>query len=748
MSPRNYQQIITELKTRNPHYQSIFSQWERLLKGFPSSEDDFYYGLIFLSVNEYSLAAQCFEAANKQQIAMPLLLIVSILDPSSDKAGIIEQIMRLHNQDRGDSALVQLSQSLGYRAIGELDLAIDRLPSVFELNTFVERSRLEAPLRLAINLHQLLSELVLSIAVHFMGIKNYQRANEFFASAIEITPTDDHLLCCYALCLNHQMDFVTAKEILELAVAIQPENDSYCSLLAKTLGDLGADNQEILNLQIKAYNLNPAEPEHALACCKTYIRSGNWSDLLEFTSIAGNKDDTYDQRLTCYRAVAAANLLDFDILRSEEHLYAQLGVERGEIADPFICLWFDESAAGQFTRAHRYVQQTISAAPVTPTHKIESSEANKPIKVGIFSGDFCNHAGMTLMLHLFKTFDHTKFELIALDTGTREKDSITNLIKGWCSAYIDCVHLSTMAIVDLCQEINLDIAIDRGGHTGTNRINIFAYRLAPVQVAYLAYPSTTGAEFMDYIVADSIVIPKKNYPYFTECIIQLPCCYQPNSRHLFAKPPSVPRPEELPVGKVVLSCFNALHKLRVKDFELWASILNRNSDTVLWLIGAGSLAQENIKKFFEVSGIDAGRIIFSEKTSWINHQARMRFADLALDSQIYGSHTTATDCLASAVPIVTRQGDGFQTRVCSSILKHLGLEELVAESTEEYLAKVETLVQDAGLRKSVKQKIERIMSDTAVENRARTYSKMFFSALEKTHRRSQSGLPPESFEIK
>ena len=748
MNSDEFERVIAELEVRNSSYQLIFCEWNSILEELPSAEDNLWYGLIFLSVNEYALSSRCLEKVEQKEISMPLLLINSILEECPDRATVIELTMRIHGSCAVGSGLARLAKSLAYKAVGEVELAVDHIPSLSELDEFILSTGLKSALKKAINLHQILSELHLSIAIHFMGIKNYQESNEYFARAIEITPMDDHLLCCYALCLNYQMDFSTAQEVLKLAIAIQPNNDSYYSLLAKTLGDLGADDESILDLQMKAYKLNPEEPEHAVACCKSYIRSSKWSELLEFTSIAQNLNDTEDQRLTCYRAVAAANLVDFDILRSEENLYARLGVTHGQLADPFVCLWFDKSAERQFTRAVRYCKRIVSALPDIAPLKKREVNPDKKIKVGIFSGDFCNHAGMTLMLHLFKLFDRNKFDVIALDTGTQLKDAITDLIRSWCTEYIDCVHMSTNAISEVCRNLDLDVAIDRGGHTGTNRINIFAHRLAPIQIAYLAYPSTTGAEFIDYIIGDSVVIPRENYKYFTESIIQLPCCYQPNSRHLFKETPSVERPRELPIGKIVLGCFNAIHKLRVEDFELWAKILERNPETVIWLIGAGPVAKINIIKFFESSGIDSQRIVFSNKTSWRDHQARLGFTDLCIDSQTYGSHTTATDCLSNSVPIITLQGDGFQTRVCSSILKHLDLGELVAESSEEFLAIIEKLIKDNNQRQAIRVKIRKIMSDSEVELRAQAYSNHFFNALEKVHLRYQAGQPPSSLKIK
>ena len=701
-------------------------------------------GAISLSLNRFHEARQIFEQSQTTSISRSAYLVATILDDSSSREAVINAITSCLNRrtEVAPSYLDDLSLSLGYRALGYIEEALEFLPAEItypdkaqDLNSFV--------IWHAGNLKDLHVELLHSLAIHDIDQGQNPRALQFLTDALDISPKDVGLYSTLASYLLKIGEYQEAKLVLDTAINIEPTNAALHSLSAKAMQYLQYPEFEIFLRHLKSFELQPQIAEHLINACTALIRCGDWQRLLEVTSHISIHDETEDYTLIVYRAVAAANLFEYPILCNEEEYFATLAASGDGIADPFVCLWFDLHAKSQYERAVSYSKQKFPVTESVSLSKSKSVTKRKTTKIGIFSGDFCNHAGMTLMLDIFKSFDKTRFEIFAFDVGTLKQDNVTDCVKAWATDFFACAHWSAKEIKERCYSLQLDVAIDRGGHTGTNRLDLFASRLAPVQISYLAYPSTTGAAFIDYIVGDRIVIPEENRQFFTEHVIELPMCYQPNSRNLFPSATGTKRPKELPSDAFVLSCFNAIHKLRTIDLRQWVSILKRHSNTVLWLITDNEFARTNIKLFIEQAGVAPERVIFSKKVAWNAHQARIGFSDLCLDSHIYGSHTTATDCLVNNVPIVTMAGDGFQTRVCASILIHLGLEELVVESWQDYQSLVSELILDPARLNKIKYSIASKMDTHQLAKRSAEYLSAFFRAIDRVVERHDKGLQPE-----
>lgn len=701
-------------------------------------------GAVLLALNKFHEARQIFEQPQVTSISRSAYLVATILDGSSSRETVINAISACLNQrtEVVPSYLDDLSLSLGYRAIGYIEEALEFLPAKLiypnkaqDFNSFI--------IWHAGNLKDLHVELLHSLAIHHINQENNPRAIQFLADALDISPKDIGLYSTLANCLLKIGEYQEAKLVLDTAIEIEPTDAALHSLSAKAMRHLQYPEFEIFLGHLKSFELQPQCAEHVINACKALIRGGDWHRLLEVTSNISIHNEAENLTLIAYRAVAAANLFEFSILNKEEEYYATLAASGNGIADPFICLWFDPHAKSQYKRAISYSQHKFPNIESDSISKSGLVTTRKTIKIGIFSGDFCNHAGMTLMLDIFKSFDKTRFEVFAFDVGTTKQDNVTDCIKAWATDFFECAHWSEKEVKERCRALQLDVAIDRGGHTGTTRLELFVRRLAPIQISYLAYPSTTGADFIDYIIGDRIVIPEENRQFFTEHVIELPMCYQPNSRNLFPSATGIERPKELPSDAFVLSCFNAIHKLRTTDLHQWASILKRHSNTVLWLITDNEFARNNIKLFFEQLGVAPERIIFSNKVAWNAHQARIGFSDLCLDSYIYGSHTTATDCLVNNVPIVTMAGDGFQTRVCASILIHLELEELVAESWQEYRSLISDLILEPARLNEIKYSIASKMDTHQLAKRSEEYLSAFFRAIDHVVERHDKGLKPE-----
>jgi protein O-GlcNAc transferase len=253
----------------------------------------------------------------------------------------------------------------------------------------------------------------------------------------------------------------------------------------------------------------------------------------------------------------------------------------------------------------------------------------------------------------------------------------------------------------------VDILVDLKGYTRHARTEIMALRPAPIQVNYLGYPGTMAGPFVDYILVDDFVVPPEQQPYFTEKLVHLPGCYQVNDsqRRIAARTPS--RAEcGLPDTGFVFVCFNNTYKISAEIFDLWMRLLKVLPRSVLWLLGENSCAPANLRKEAKARGVAPERLVFAPRLGLAEHLARQRQADLFLDTVLYGAHTTASDALWAGCPILTIAGGTFPSRVTSSLLRTLGLPELITTSLEQYEAMALRLAQDADLLGNIRARLE------------------------------------------
>ena len=223
------------------------------------------------------------------------------------------------------------------------------------------------------------------------------------------------------------------------------------------------------------------------------------------------------------------------------------------------------------------------------------------------------------------------------------------------------------------------------GLTGNSRSGIFSYRAAPIQINYLGYPGTTGATYMDFIIADEIVIPKENFKHYTEKVLYLPHCYQANmSQREISKKQFKRIDFGLPEDSFIYCSFNNNYKITPDIFDTWMNILKKVDNSVLWILKSNEIASKNLKKEAEKKGIDEGRIIFADFLPNDEHLKRISLADVFLDTYPYNAHTTASDAIRMGIPIITLTGNSFASRVGASILSSVNIKELITYNQKDY----------------------------------------------------------------
>jgi protein O-GlcNAc transferase len=307
------------------------------------------------------------------------------------------------------------------------------------------------------------------------------------------------------------------------------------------------------------------------------------------------------------------------------------------------------------------------------------------LTIGYLSGDFHDHATAHLMQGVFGLHDREKFQIHCYSYGPEDHSHYRQQILAQCDQFVDIRDLPTIDAATRIYADRVDILVDLKGHTQGARLGIPACRPAPVQVHYLGYPGTTGADFIDYFVTDKIVTPSEHAPFYSEKLIFLPHSYQVND-HCQKIAARIPTKHEqgLPERGWVFSSFNLPYKIDPLMFDCWMRILDQIPDSVLWLFDGGETATRNLKREACSRGVDPRRLVFAEKLPKAEHLARLQLADLALDTRIVNGHTTTSDSLWAGVPVITLLGDHFASRVSASLLSAVGLSELIVDHLDAY----------------------------------------------------------------
>jgi predicted O-linked N-acetylglucosamine transferase (SPINDLY family) len=379
------------------------------------------------------------------------------------------------------------------------------------------------------------------------------------------------------------------------------------------------------------------------------------------------------------------NSLESDIKEIKNNLF------NTKTINPFDILLITDSLKHQIEVIKQYSEDKFPATENIADIKEDDNDNNK-IKIGYYSSDFSNHPVGYSIVQLFEFHNKEKFEVYAFYFG-KKYDEITERISKECKKFIDVSNISDFELINLSKKIGINIAINLNGFTNNSRTKIFSGRLSPIQINALGYPSTMMAPYMDYIIADEIVIPEKNQKFFKEKIIYLPFFYHiSDDKKKISSKNYTYKDFNLTSDTFIFCCFNNILKINPYIFSLWMKILKKNENSVLWLKSNKKNVVKNIKLEAEKFKINSDRIIFADKLeSSADYLASYKLADLFLDTFPYNAHVTGCDALYSGLPILTLCGESFASRVGASLLNTLNMNELITYSETEYVSKAYNL---------------------------------------------------------
>jgi protein O-GlcNAc transferase len=413
---------------------------------------------------------------------------------------------------------------------------------------------------------------------------------------------------------------------------------------------------------------------------------------------------------------------------------------------PLVLLGYSDEAALHFACAKSFSRSRIEVMPA-PLWRGEIWR-NGRIRLAYLSADFHEHPVGQLTAELFERHDRSRFEVFGISSAPDDGSALRARLRRAFDRFHDVRAMSDREVAALLHVLHIDIAVDLTGYTHGCRLEILAHRPAPVQVSYLGYPGTTGTSYVDYILADKIILPFDRAAFYSEKIVHLPDCYQANEsrRRIDAATPTR-RQAGLPDDGFVFSCFNNHLKITAAVFDVWMRLLAAVEGSVLWLSDFNGVAAANLRQAAATRGIAPSRVIFAPRTARLDdHLARLGLAGLFLDTLPYNAHTTASDALWAGLPVLTCRGESLAARVAASLLQAVGLPELVTTTLADYEALALRLATDAPLLNSFKARLERNRLTSPLFNGDR-FRRHIEAAYTKMWEISQRGEPPQSFAV-
>lgn len=423
------------------------------------------------------------------------------------------------------------------------------------------------------------------------------------------------------------------------------------------------------------------------------------------------------------------------------------GVRAGKcVTNSLVLMAIADSASDQLQCAKAFA--ALRCPP--STIKLWNGEIynHSKIRIAYISPDFREHPVSHLMAGILEQHDKSRFEIYGFSLGMADGSSMFRRIATAFDGFFDVRQKGSREIAEAMRAMEIDIAIDLGGYTQDARPDLLAYRPAPVQVNYLGYPGSLGVEYIDYILADRVVIPQTDHAHYSENIVYLPGSYLPTDSTLKVAERTPDREEfGLPATGFVYCSFNHAYKIGPTIFDVWMRILKRTPESVLWLMKLNSTAEINLRKEAEAKGIDPARLVFATRVPKVeDHLARYRLADLFLDTTPYNAHTTACDALFVGLPVLTYLGHAFPGRVAASLLTTAGLPELITPTLTDYENLAVTLANDTPLLKGLRDRLALNRDVTPLFKTAEFCQNLEF-AYSTMWGRTQRGEAPSSFQI-
>ena len=606
-------------------------------------------------------------------------------------------------------------------ALQDCDHAIFLKPDYAEAmcekgNILVELRRLDEALasyRKASECKPMFAEAYNNLGSTLHRLRQYEEALENYEKAIQSNPQ-------YAEAFNNRGN--TLKELKRFDAALS----SYAEAI-KIKADFPEAfyNQAATQQQLRRFDEALASYSAALSLSSDYVdalygRGATLQELRRYEEALVDYDrvlalDPSHALIRGARLHVKMHLCDWRDFHSELNALEALLAEGKVASTPFPLLSLFDQPSLHLEATRLYVEDKYPASDALGGY--QTSQADGVIRIGYFSADFHNHATCYLMAELFECHDRSRFAWYGFSFGPQKQDEMRRRIEPYFDGFFDVSRKSDREVALMSRDLGIDIAVDLKGLTQDSRMGLFAEGCAPIQVSYLGYPGTLAATYIDYVVADNILIPKEDQHHYTEKIVYMPVSYQVNDSKRSISDKRFSRADlGLPEDGFVFCSFNSSHKILPTMFDSWMRILKAVDKSVLWLLEDKAAAITNLVNEAKIRGVDGARLIFAPRMKLDEHLARHQAAGLFLDTAPYNAHTTASDALWAGLPLLTLKGESFASRVATSLLSALDLPELITVSQAEYEEQAISLASEPGLLAELQGRLEHNRLTSALFN--------------------------------
>jgi len=725
---------------------------------------------------------------SNKKIEIPKSIINSLFELYS-KGSYDEALKKIHNINESYPNVPIIFNVAGacYKALGNLESSAEMFTNAVK----IQPDYFEAYKNLGITLENLnrnkasIDNLLIAISINpdyfdanyhlanvYQKLSQHENAVEFYEKAISINPNVAEAHFNLGNTLKELGDFDRAIQAYNQAIKIKPN-------LAEAHNNLGVIYKDLANIALAASSY-----ESAIKIKPDFIEAHNNLGILykESSQFLKAKDSFLKVIKLKPDYAEAHNNLGLFFMNLGQFNNAQKCYEKAFSLEPntaylfgallntkmHLCIWDDfDSNILKLSKIIKKKQKAIRpfalkaliddesiqkrAAEIFVDDHFQSNfleyeskihQKHSKIRIGYFSADFKSHPVTTLTAQLYEMHDRNKFEVHAFSYTKDTKDKMSMRIKEGVDYFHDVLLMSNDDLVNLSRSLEIDIAVDLGGHTANSRTKVFAMSLAPIQLSYIGYLGTMGAPYYDYLIADLVTIPNENQQYYSEKIAYLPT-YQVNDS-TESQPEIFLAREDigLPETGFVFCCFNNVYKITPTTFDSWMRILNNVEDSVLLLNIDLELARENLIQEAILRGVDPSRLIFAKRFERDQYLARYRLVDLFLDTLPYNAATTASDALRMGLPVLTCRGNSFASRMAASILSAINLPELITATPKEYESVAIELATNSDKFKIIKSKLHENLKTAPLFDTVK-FTASLESVYEVMYQRYHNGLEPD-----
>lgn len=631
-----------------------------------------------LNVNLSTLNSLLKEHKNQKDLLMLKGILLSQLNSNEDAEKIFEKLFYLDK----DNIDILYNYSLILKKLNKIENSIDILNKILK----IKKDHLGA-----------LNEL----GIIYIHINNLNQALIFYNQILNYDIKSFNALSNISNIFLIKKDLIKAELFAKRALENHPNYFLSFYNLANVYLEKGNFLMAIENFK-KSINLNKNYINSHINLSAAYQSNDQIKEAI--SSLKTSLQLNADPKILIKIIYLSSSICNWDEFKNYETIIKDIGI-KGTAIFPFRTLALHDAPKEQKIRSEKWSDQFKK---INNNKYAFNKVVNSKIRLGYFSSDFHGHATMHLLSGVFRNHNHKEFEIFIYNYSNKQNLKWNLFLEKYSDKIIYLNDFNNDSdLIDKIRLDNLDIAIDLKGYTAGSKISLFKNKIAKLHISYLGYPGTLGSNFIDYIIADKTVIPKNLRQHYSEKIIYMPHTYQPNDELRKISNIETKRSDHnLPEDGFIFCCFNDVYKISPHEFDIWMRLLNQIKNSYLWLLVSDEQAIENLKKEAVKRNANPEKLIFAKNIKHENHLERIRHGDLFLDCFNYNAHTTASDALWSGVPLITMQGKQFSARVASSILKAIGLEELITNSFEEYENLILKLSKNTDSLIKIRKKIE------------------------------------------